>query len=412
MAPLDEKIISAGEVHRSVACPRLKMGVFALAGAHSLATTYFFYYVYFYTRDRFGFEALQNFLLAALLGLVYAVFSFQGGRFAQRAGYFASFRLGAGIMLAALLAGCWMRALWPALACIVTANIGMCFTWPALEALMSEGEPRARLRSLVGIYNITWAGTAAFAYFTGGAMQKSWGRQSMFLAPAGLVLAEWIFSFWLQRRVNNQPPATAEDTPPPPEPGAIRDPAPVAPATFLKMALLANPLAYLAINTILPMIPILRDRLHLSLGMAGVFCSVWLFARAGAFVLLWLWPWWQYRFRFLAGAFALMIACFCAMLLARGLWVLVCSQVLLGMAFGLMYHSSLFYAMDVGQTKGEHGGIHESAIGIGNCCGPALAALALFVFPAQPASGVLAVCLLLLCGLGVLYWMRYRKAEA
>ncbi|MGD1085260.1 MAG: MFS transporter [Verrucomicrobiota bacterium] len=402
----------AGAVHRGVACPRLKTGVFMLAGSHSLATTYFFYYIYFYMRDEFGFGSLRNFLLAALLGLTYAIFSYCGGRVAQKTGYFSSFHLGAGIMLAAILTGKGFNTVWPAIACVVAANIGMCFTWPALEALMSEGETRTRLRSLVGIYNITWAGTGALAYCTGGAIQKSWGRQSLFLVSAGLILLEFLFSFWLEAQVNRQPHPAPDSTPPPPEPAAARQHSPIPPGTFLKMALLANPLAYLAINTILPTIPALADRLNLGVGMAGVVCSVWLFARAGAFVLLWLWQGWQYRFRFLAGAFAMMIVCFCAMLLARGLWVLVLSQVVLGMAFGLMYHSSLLYAMDVGQTKGEHGGIHESAIGMGNCAGPGLAALALFMFPAQPASGVLAVCLLLTCGLGVLFWMRYRKAEA
>ena len=277
---------------------------------------------------------------------------------------------------------------------------------------MSEGEARTRLRSLVGIYNITWAGTGALAYCTGGAIQKSWGRQSLFLVSAGLILLEFLFSFWLEVQVNRQPHTAPDNTAPTPEPAASRHPSPIPAGTFLKMALLANPLAYLAINTILPTIPALADRLNLGVGTAGVVCSVWLFARAAAFVLLWLWQGWQYRFRFLAGAFAMMILCFCAMLLARGLWVLVLSQVVLGVAFGLMYHSSLLYAMDVGQTKGEHGGIHESAIGMGNCAGPGLAALALFIFPAQPASGVLAVCLLLTCGLGVLFWMRFRKTEA
>jgi hypothetical protein len=47
------------------------------------------------------------------------------------------------------------------------------------------------------------------------------------------------------------------------------------------MALLANPLAYVAINTIIPTIPSLAERLNLGEGLAGVFCSVWLFARTG-----------------------------------------------------------------------------------------------------------------------------------
>jgi len=82
------------------------------------------------------------------------------------------------------------------------------------------------------------------------------------------------------------------------------------------------------------------------------------------------------------------------------------------LALGLIYYSSLFYSMDVGETKGEHGGIHEAAIGAGNCGGPAIAAAALLLFPDHPASGTLAVCLLLLCGLGGLFWLRYRRTEA
>ena len=139
---------------------------------------------------------------------------------------------------------------------------------------------------------------------------------------------------------------------------------------------------------------------------------MWMFSRAVAFLVLWLWPKWHYRFRFLAAGFSSMILSFCLMLLTHSLWVLVLAQVLLGAAFGLMYHSSLFYSMDVGETKGEHGGIHEAAIGAGNFGGPAIAALALALFPAQPHSGILAVGMLLLGGLGGLFWLRYRKTGA
>jgi hypothetical protein len=98
------------------------------------------------------------------------------------------------------------------------------------------------------------------------------------------------------------------------------------------------------------------------------------------------------------------------MLLAGSLWVLVLSQLILGLAFGLIYYSSLFYSMDVGVTKAEHAGIHEAVIGAGNCGGPAIAAAALLLFPAIPSSGTLAVCLLLLCGLGGLFWLRYQRS--
>jgi hypothetical protein len=96
------------------------------------------------------------------------------------------------------------------------------------------------------------------------------------------------------------------------------------------------------------------------------------------------------------------------MLLSRNIWVLALSQVIFGLAVGLIYYSSLFYSMDVGATKGEHGGIHEAAIGMGNATGPAMAAAALAFFPNLPGSGATADCILLLIGLGVLYRMRYR----
>jgi MFS family permease len=144
---------------------------------------------------------------------------------------------------------------------------------------------------------------------------------------------------------------------------------------------------------------------------AGFICSIWLFTRAGAFVALSMWPGWHYRFRFLASAYVMLIISFGAMLLVPNLWVLVFSQVLLGPALGLIYSSSLFYSMDVGDTKGEHGGIHEAVIGVGNCVGPGMAAAVLQLFPRHPGSGVWAVCLLLAPGLVVLYWLRYREPK-
>jgi hypothetical protein len=56
--------------------------------------------------------------------------------------------------------------------------------------------------------------------------------------------------------------------------------------------------------------------------------------------------------------------------------------------------------MDLGDTKGEHGGIHEAAIGLGNFAGPAVGAASLYLLPQYANSGALAVSALLLLGLG------------
>jgi predicted MFS family arabinose efflux permease len=158
-----------------------------------------------------------------------------------------------------------------------------------------------------------------------------------------------------------------------------RQRSPVSPKKFLRMAWLANPFAYLAINTVVAVIPTLANRLDLSPKSAGFFCSVWFFVRAASFLLLWLWTGWHYRFRWLVTAYAGIVLSFAVMLLGPNLWVLIGAQVTFGLSLGLVYSSSLFYSMDVGETKGEHGGIHEAAIGMGACGGPAIGAAALIL---------------------------------
>lgn len=393
-------------VHRGLTSRKLKTAVFALEAINALSTTYFFYDIYFYTQDQFHFNVRQNLLLAAALGAFYAVSAFYGGRFAQRYGYLTSVKWGAGLMAGLFLLGSQMDNMAGTVAIIILSNMSLCLTWPALEALMSEGEAPPRLQSLVGIYNVVWAAFGAIAYFTGGMLLKAWSR-SIFVIPAVLLLIELALAIWLEREAQEQEQGPLDTVLLRPVPES--EVSPVSPSTFLKMALLANPLAYLAINTVVPIIPSLAGHFNFSHMEAGFICSIWLFSRAGAFVFLRLWPRWHYRFRFLAGSFVAMIFSFGAMLIGRDMWILIVSQIIFGLAIGLIYYSALFYSMDVGETKGEHGGIHEALIGVGNASGPGLAAAALAFFPESPSSGPLTVCVLLVMGLGGLYRVRYRK---
>jgi hypothetical protein len=66
--------------------------------------------------------------------------------------------------------------------------------------------------------------------------------------------------------------------------------------------------------------------------------------------------------------------------------------------------------MDVGDTKSEHGGLHEAALGLGILAGPALGAATLTFLPRHTGSGALAVTGLLLAGLAGLFWLRLRKS--
>ena len=133
---------------------------------------------------------------------------------------------------------------------------------------------------------------------------------------------------------------------------------------------------------------------------AGFVCSLWCFVRLGVFVVLWRWTGWHYRFRWLVTAFGLLIVSFAAILVAPNLALMLAAQIIFGGAIGLIYYSSLFYSMDASETKSEHGGIHEAAIGAGNCVGPAVGAAALLWVPQYANSGAIAVSVLLLGGFG------------
>jgi len=391
---------------------RVKAGVFVLEGLNAVSTTYYFYYIYFFTERAFHFNKFQNLLLAAGLGFLYTLASAYCGRFAQKHGYFLSLKIGFATMAGALAVGAVVTGLPGHFLVMTVCNVGMCFTWPTLEALVSEKEPTARLQRMVGIYNLVWAGGGAFAYFTGGAMLENWGLRSMFITPGVIILVQLAFALRLERASRipaGQPEPTAAQNEIATAHPEERRRSPVSPQTFLKMAWLANPFAYLAINTLIAVMPSLAKHLELTPQLAGFCGSLWMFVRCVAFWLLWRWPGWHYRFRWLAGAYAALIVGFGLILLAPNVGVLIAAQCVFGFATGLVYYSSLYYAMDVGETKGEHGGLHEAAIGAGSCAGPGIGAAALHFFPNHPDSSTWAVSILLLAGLAGLFWLRFRR---
>jgi len=392
---------------------QLKIGYFILEGLNSFSTVFYFYYLYFYTRKVFGFSDQANLELAALNGGVSMLAAWWGGRFAQRFGFFRALKLGLVLMLAALMTGASLNSATGQVLVMMLVAIGMCFTWPTLEAILCEGETTKGLQHSVGLFNVIWAGMAALADFTGGAMLEGIGARSLFYVPAAILLGELLLALWLERRA---PAANGTASAPPEfqgsqEMGALPPRLNVSAQLFRRMAWLANPFAYVAINTLVAVVPGVAKRLGLSTMAAGFCCSVWCFARLGSFFVFWLWNGWHYRFRWLLAAYLGLVATFAIIVLAPNLAVLVSAQIIFGFALGLIYYSSLFYSMDQSETKGTHGGIHEAAIGLGNFAGPALGAASLQLLPQHPDSGAIAVTLLLLLGLGGLLAMWTKRAQ-
>jgi predicted MFS family arabinose efflux permease len=413
---------------------KFRAACYTIEGINSFAVVIYFSYLYFFFKHQFGFDDRQNLLLAALIGLVYTIASWQAGKLAGRFGYFNAMKFGFGLMAAGLVAGLLVHTVAAEIVTASVANIGMCFIWPTIEALVSEGDTPDHVPHAVGIYNITWAAANAVAFFIGGTLIQKFGYQSIFYVPLAMVVVQFCLVFWLEKihpkylgtlnlshslrpsgerdgvrgfELENRSASSPRPSPPlrggegeavgQPDPNR---PSPARAKTFLRMAWLANPFAYVAINTLLAVLPGIADKFALSPMFTGFICSLWCFVRLGAFVVLWRWTGWHYRFGWLAVSFAMLILSFAAILLAPGLGVLVAAQIFFGWAIGLIYYSSLFYSMDASETKSEHGGIHEAAIGLGNFIGPGMGAAALYWVPQYANSGAIAVSVLLLGGFG------------
>jgi MFS family permease len=366
------------------------------------AAVYYSNFLFFYLQRTFGFGAAENLLTAAAGGLVYIIAAWQGGRLAQRYGCIRILYLGICVVISSLALGMFFTT--PAAQVIVYClwTTGICLIWPALEAQICQ-QPGASLPKLVGIYNVTWAGGAAVAYFTTGMLLEKLGMLSLFWLPLGLMVIELALlpcAAWLLKKENKY---QSREVP------LNLTVSPQIAKRFLTMAWFANPFSYVAINTVIPLIPSLAEKLGLSTGMAGIACSLWMFARLAAFAAFWRWTGWHYRFPWLAGSYLLMIVCFFGILLTLSLGLLLVAQVGFGLSIGLIYYSSLYYSMNVKENQGSNAGLHEAMIGVGLFVGPACGAAAVYLVPGASGIGAWSVGGLLCAGFcGLLYLKNFR----
>lgn len=387
--------------------PKLPLFVFEALG--SLACGFYGNYVFFLFRDRHGFGNLGNLGVAALMGLVIALASWQSGKLAQHRGCIRTMTSGLLGMIVALAIGAFFSSLTVQLAVLVLWAASQFMVWPALESLVTEGESGASRANIVGVYSVVWATCSALSYFFGGGLFEWLGSGGIFWLPPGLHVLQ-LAILWGYARLHGKSP-TAPAAQPPHEVGTPSLKHGADPRSFQRMAWLANPFACVAAFTLLAMIPELARRMGLSTTMAGLFCSIWFFARLAAFVAMWQWPGWHYRFRWLLGGYILLIAGFATVLTADGLLWLGLGQVAFGLAVGLLYYASLFYSMDVGEARAEQGGIHEAMMGAGNLVGPGIGALSLLIAPQAPDAGVWSVSGLLVIGMAVLLGNRLKAGS-
>ena len=153
----------------------------------------------FYTHTRFGWGARENFLVGTCQGVGYVLGALSAGRIAERWGRRASLVVLFVLMMlfGAGAAVCAVKGVALAVVTLVVCtSFAMAMTWPMLESLVaSSGDPQKMARRL-GLYNVVWAVTGAFALAGSGAVIEHappWAFLSLIAAchaiAAGLVVS-------------------------------------------------------------------------------------------------------------------------------------------------------------------------------------------------------------------------------
>jgi MFS family permease len=361
---------------------RLLWPWYAVEMLGSYATTLLTTGVYWYAADVLGAGDSARLWLAASFGYAYILIAFFGGHLAER---FGPRRIGliaiAACVFAAILGLITTRMLGLAGLGIALLLFNLTSTpiWPAVETAVTHAPGSLSLPTRTGLYNILWSTTNFLAFFTVGRIFQQKNSLTFYMASGMSLLCFAILAIW------TKPPAIsgnqAHDLSEPDQDPALA----TRSRRLLHMAWIGNALAYVAIQTLIPIIPTLTRTIHLSTpAMGAAAASLWAFTRTIFFIIVLRWTRWHYSIRCLLG-FQVMLAVtfFLAMRLdhlglptSAVLPVFLLLQIGFGAAVGFTYSSSLYYAMHVSRGKGGHAGIHEALIGFGNAIGPTIGAIA------------------------------------
>ncbi len=349
--------------------PRLKLfNYFVVEGICAFAGILFLYCAFFWTGKKFGYSATENLLLTATHGFTYIFSSKYGGKIADRFGYDRTLFFCSLGIAATLLVGWIPDWRWTPFVVVVLFTIFIGPIWPSLEAAVLHCPGKTSMPNRLGFYNITW-GTGDALGFAFSAFFFNWNPDSILWAAGIFYLVQ---SAWLKLGPSHhgQGEGIAMDIPH----SGTAVPREVK-RRFMHTAWLANALGFLLVAGTTALNPQLGEKLGLSATATIWLSSTQLFARAASFAICWKWEAWHYHRGWSLWALWIAPVSIAMAFFINNTVVVFAALALFGLAHGLSYSGSLYYSLDYGDNKGEHGGLHEAILGIGIFSGPLLAAL-------------------------------------
>ena len=338
---------------------------YVLEGLNAFAGTLFLYGVFFWTRVQFGYPDRLNLLLGAVNGLIYVAVAKYGGRLSDRLGYDRILTTGFAGAALILLTGWLPHWRWMPFAVMAVFTFSLTAAWPALEGAIATKPVGPGLADRVGLYNICWAGSAAAGFGCSGFLIV-WQPNAILWGPGLIYAGLWSLTlFGPEDRTAGD--LSAEGRLP------LLYPVSISRKTrrhFMYLTWLGNGIGYFMISAFTALAPGITEKIGFRPEFGIWLACVFLISRAGAFLLFWKWSGWHYRLGWHLTAISLAPVAF-GIVLFSGQWgVILMALLVFGFALGLSYYGSLFYSLNYGETKGEHGGLHEAILGLGILGGP------------------------------------------
>jgi hypothetical protein len=319
--------------------------------------------IFFVTAGHYHFSAVRNLVLAAAMGVCYAIAArFTGNllralerHFSPRAILAGALSLWGLVALVPLAARRHEPLLW---AVAILGASTSAIVWPVVESYLGAGRHGAKMRAAIGWFNVTWTPATAVSLFLLPLFARIDLLWAIAVSALGNLVALVAVGFLPTHPGHHEPDAAA---------AAVGREYPA----LRRAASWLLPLSYLMSSTLAPILP---HRLA-AFGAAlptSIIAATWMVARFATLVFMWRLGFWHGRWGTLLAGGVGVCGGVALVFLAPSLPLVVLGLALFGTGAGLTYYAALYYTLAVGHAAVDAGGTFEALIGLGYMAGPLL----------------------------------------
>lgn len=356
----------------------------------------------FITERQFGFSERGNLLLALAESVIYVAVALASGPVLRRMGARSGLTPRGwlvGVFALQIVSSCLVFAgMWGVVAAACALSAAGAALWPVMESYVSSGLHGREMRRSLGSFNVTWMLATGSALLLMAPLVATGSASLALLVLVPVSVASMVLVRWFPAAPAPHAPEHAHTHIAPQYPYLLRATRFVIPTSYVFIAVLG------------PVLPFILRDLQLDDGLKTPLASAWMFSRTLTVVGMSRLAFWHGRWSTIAAGVALLAGGFATTILASSPGVLVAGLCAFGAGHGIIYYSSIYYAMAVGGAEVDAGGLFEALIGVGYVVGPAAGLLV-----AGSASGLVGVTwAAALLGLvpAVHPWLAWRRRAA